>query len=239
MKPLLLALSALLISSGCASRQQLAEIGREPALSPVGSGIDPGVSAVSLEDYPKAPASPVKRFSLWDDRQSRLFTDPRALRTGDILTVKIRISDRAKLQNESERSRTASRSLEAEAGFDWDFIDLPSGSLEGSIGSGTSTGGEGSIARSENIDLLVAAVVTDVLPNGNLAIRGSQEVRVNAELRVLTIAGIVRPKDIGAENTISYERIAEARISYGGRGRLTEVQQPPYGQQVLDTVLPF
>jgi hypothetical protein len=140
MKPLLVALSALLISSGCASRQQLAEIGREPALSPVGSGIDPGVSAVSLEDYPKAPASPVKRFSLWDDRQSRLFTDPRALRTGDILTVKIRISDRAKLQNESERSRTASRSLEAEAGFDWDFIDLPSGSLEGSIGSGTSTG---------------------------------------------------------------------------------------------------
>jgi len=239
MKPLLLALCALVLLGGCASRQQLAEIGREPALSPVGSGIDPAATAASLEDYPKAPASPVKRFSLWDDRQSRLFTDPRALRTGDILTVKIRIDDRADLQNETERSRTTRRSLEAEAEFDWDFIDLPSGSLEGGIGSGTSTEGEGSTARSENIDLLVAAVVTDVLPNGNLAIRGSQEVRVNAELRVLTIAGIVRPKDIGAENTISYERIAEARISYGGRGRLTEVQQPPYGQQVLDTVLPF
>ena len=235
----LLALAAALLLSACASRQQLSEIGREPELSPVGSGIDAGAATASLVDYPKAPAAPVKRFSLWDDRQSRLFTDPRALRTGDILTVQIRISDRAKLQNESERSRTTSRSLEAGAEFDWEFIELPSGSLEGEIGSGTSTQGEGSTARSETIDLLVAAVVTEVLPNGNLSIRGSQEVRVNAELRVLTLAGIVRPKDIGAENTISYERIAEARISYGGRGRLTEVQQPPYGQQVLDTVLPF
>ena len=98
---------------------------------------------------------------------------------------------------------------------------------------------DGQTARSENLRLSVAAVVTDVLPNGNLIISGTQEVRVNAELRVLTIAGIVRPNDIGASNTISYERIAEARISYGGRGRLTEVQQPPYGHQILDQVLPF
>ena len=99
--------------------------------------------------------------------------------------------------------------------------------------------GNGATTRSENIDLSIAAVVTDVLPNGNLMISGSQEVRVNAELRILTIAGIVRPSTSARENTISYERIAEARISYGGRGRLTEVQQPPYGQQILDTVLPF
>ncbi|TIV07524.1 MAG: flagellar basal body L-ring protein, partial [Mesorhizobium sp.] len=98
---------------------------------------------------------------------------------------------------------------------------------------------DGEIKRSEDIELNVAAVVTEVLPNGNLMIRGSQEVRVNYELRVLTIAGMVRPSDIGAENTIPYERIAEARISYGGRGRVSEVQQPAYGQQVLDQVLPF
>ncbi|TIV92058.1 MAG: flagellar basal body L-ring protein, partial [Mesorhizobium sp.] len=105
--------------------------------------------------------------------------------------------------------------------------------------SSTETNADGEIKRSEDIELNVAAVVTEVLPNGNLMIRGSQEVRVNYELRVLTIAGMVRPSDIGAENTIPYERIAEARISYGGRGRASEVQQPAYGQQVLDQVLPF
>ena len=103
----------------------------------------------------------------------------------------------------------------------------------------TSSKGAGATVRSEEIRLSVAAVVTDLLPNGNLLISGSQEVRVNAELRVLTISGIVRPSDIGADNVVSYERIAEARISYGGRGRLTEVQQPAYGQQILDNVLPF
>lgn len=235
----LAAIGLAALCAGCGMRQNLAEINRPPALSEMGSGIDPGATSASLEDYPKAPAPPLKRFSLWDDRQSRLFTDPRALNVGDILTVKISISDRARFKNDSERSRTADRSLDLSAEVDWDGLTFPSGSLGGKAGSATTTKGSGATARSEDIDLLVAAVVTRVLPNGNLVIRGSQEVRVNAELRILTIAGIVRPKDIGAENVISYERIAEARISYGGRGRLTEVQQPPYGQQVLDTVLPF
>jgi flagellar L-ring protein precursor FlgH len=110
---------------------------------------------------------------------------------------------------------------------------------DGSVDSATKTNGAGATSRSEDMVLNVAAVVTDVLPNGNLLISGSQEVRVNYELRVLTIAGIVRPQDIGPENTISYERIAEARISYGGRGRLSEVQQPAWGHQVVDQVLPF
>jgi len=85
----------------------------------------------------------------------------------------------------------------------------------------------------------VAAIVNEVLPNGNVVISGSQEVRVNFEVRVLNIAGIVRPRDISPKNTISYDKIAEARVSYGGRGRLMEVQQPAYGQQLYDIVTPF
>ena len=85
----------------------------------------------------------------------------------------------------------------------------------------------------------VAAVVTDVLPNGNLIVSGSQEVRVNYELRVLNIAGIVRPRDISKDNTIAYNKIAEARISYGGRGRIMEVQQPAWGQQLFDRFKPL
>jgi flagellar L-ring protein precursor FlgH len=221
MRKSLVLLAAAAALAGCATDPK--EIGRPPSLSPVGSGIEQG--AVSVYRYPETPATPVKKFSLWDDRQSRLFTDPRALRAGDILTVKIKINDRA-------------RTLGLAADVGWDAWKA-GGSAKGNLDSKTETKADGAIERSESIELNVAAVVTDVLPNGNLMIRGSQEVRVNAELRVLTIAGMVRPSDIGAANTVSYERIAEARISYGGRGRVSEIQQPGYGQQILDQVLPF
>lgn len=228
---ILLAVSAL---TGCGTN--LKEVGKEPSLSPVGSGIENG--STSVYRYPESPSAPVKKFSLWNDRQSRLFTDPRALREGDILTVNIKINDRAKFKNQNDRSRTASRSLGFGADVAWDGAST-SGKGKGTLESGTKTNADGATERSESIILNVAAVVTEVLPNGNLMIKGSQEVRVNAELRVLTIAGIVRPSDIGGENTISYERIAEARIAYGGRGRISEIQQPAYGQQILDQVLPF
>jgi flagellar L-ring protein precursor FlgH len=229
-----LILAATVVLSGCGT--DLREVGREPALSPVGSGIGGGGAAPY--SYPEPPAAPVKKFSLWDDRQSRLFTDPRALREGDILTVNIKLNDKANFKNQNDRSRTAARKLGYDVALGWEAAST-SGKGDAGLSSTTETNADGEIKRSENLELNVAAVVTGVLPNGNLMIRGSQEVRVNYELRVLTIAGMVRPSDIGAENTIPYERIAEARISYGGRGRVSEVQQPAYGQQILDQVLPF
>lgn len=227
-------LAAALALAGCAS--STSEIGVPPALSPVGSGYAP--AALSAHRYPEVPAAPVKRYSLWNDKQSRLFTDARALSVGDILTVKISINDRARFRNESERRRLSGRSIGLGGAFGIGSAG-GSGSADFDLDSTSRSTGSGATTRSEAIDLSVAAVVTDVLQNGNLVISGSQEVRVNAELRILTIAGIVRPSDIGASNTISYDRIAEARVSYGGRGRLTEVQQPAYGQQILDAVLPF
>jgi flagellar L-ring protein precursor FlgH len=220
--------------AGCGAN--LAEIGQNPSLSAVGTGLD--ANPRTTHYYPKAPARPVDRNSLWDDRQSHLFTDARALSVGDVMTVEISINDKAKFSNESERSRQASRDFGISGSYDVNGA-AGAGTGQFQIGSNSTSTGNGQTARSENLKLSVAAVVTDVMPNGNLIISGTQEVRVNAELRVLTIAGIVRPNDIGASNTISYERIAEARISYGGRGRLTEVQQPPYGHQFLDQVLPF
>ena len=234
MKLKLLTLVALAALTGCGT--DFKEIGREPSLSPVGSGLGNGGSGPY--SYPEPPAARPKKFSLWDDRQSRLFTDPRALRAGDILTVNIKLNDKANFKNQNDRSRTAARKLGYDISLGWEKATT-SGKGDAGLSSSTETNADGEIKRSEDLALNVAAVVTDVLPNGNLMIRGSQEVRVNYELRVLTIAGMVRPSDIGAENTISYERIAEARISYGGRGRVSEVQQPAYGQQILDQVLPF
>ena len=225
---------ATLALAGCVT--PVSEINRAPTLSPVGYGV--GMDPKSVYSYPEPPKQQGRRHSLWDDRQSKFFTDARALSAGDILTVEIQINDRARFRNESERSRSAAR----EAGFGADFSWLgwgTGGNATAGFDSDTQSKGKGAVTRSEDIRMSVAAVVTDVLPNGNLVINGSQEVLVNHEMRVLTITGIVRPSDIGAANTVSYERIAEARISYGGRGRITEVQQPGWGHQLVDNVLPF
>ena len=232
MKRLIALAAACSVLSGCMAP----EIGVAPKLSPVGAGI--GAATPYAETYPEAPPPAVKRFSLWDDQQSRLFTDPRALKVGDIMTVVISINDQAKLKNENDTSRTGKRSWGLSGAFDLGGSGS-SGSGNLSANGDSQFNGQGHTTRSEDIKLSVAAVVTRVLPNGNLIIRGQQEVRVNDELRVITIAGIVRPADINGSNTISYERIAEARISYGGRGRISEVRQPSWGQQVADRYAPF
>ncbi|QKV19640.1 flagellar basal body L-ring protein FlgH [Oricola thermophila] len=221
--------------AGCAVHPR--EIGREPAMTPVGSALAPEHMVAKSEYYPARPSG--NRYSTWTDRAAGLFTANRAIHKGDIVTVRIAIDDRAKLDNKSERNRNSSRSLGLGASFATSGGSAGDIAADGSISSETDYEGSGGTARSETIDLSIAAVVIEELANGNLLIQGSQEVRVNAEMRILTISGIVRPSDIAPDNTVDYERIAEARISYGGRGRITEMQQPPYGQQALDLYLPF
>jgi flagellar L-ring protein precursor FlgH len=229
---------SLLLLSGCGS--QLQEIGKEPALTPVGAGLKPLKVAVPAEPVPPSPH--MKGNSLWQDTSADYFRDPRAMKVGDVVTVKISIKDKASLDNTSERKRDNKNEFNLNSGYDLN-LPLLNGKREGTIDSAlqskNATKGEGAITRSESIELLVAAVVTGVLPNGNLVISGTQEVRVNYEVRVLTVEGLVRPRDISTENMVSYEKIAEARISYGGRGRMTEVQQPPWGQQLWDKFWPF
>lgn len=231
------AVLAVLFLAGCQS-QTLKEIGNAPAMSQIGSGLRYSQTP-QMALYPKQPRAMASGYSLWSDSQSALFKDARALNVGDILTVNIQINDKASFNNETDRSRTNKSGMNWSTAADLFGYIPPTTTGELASGSDTSTQGKGSTERSEKLTLLVAAVVTGILENGNLLISGSQEVRVNHEIRILNVAGIVRPQDVDADNTISYERIAEARISYGGRGRLTEVQQPPVGQQVVDLFSPI
>lgn len=233
------AITAVLLLTGCQS-QTIKEIGNAPAMSPIGSGLQ-YTQTQQMLSYPKQPQRMASGYSLWSDNQSALFKDARALNIGDILTIDIKINDKASFDNETERSRTNGTGLTWGLGLSNLFGWTPKAGTTGDLGhnSTTDSQGKGQTKRAENLKLLVAAVVTGILENGNLLISGSQEVRVNHEIRILNVAGIVRPQDVDATNTISYEKIAEARISYGGRGRLTEVQQPPVGQQVVDLFSPF
>lgn len=226
------------VLAACASALQ--DVGREPALTPVGSGLTP--ERLVRLDVPASVQRPQARNTTWRDSGSDFFRDSRAVQGGDVVTVKVQIKDKASLDNTLNRSRDSKAGLNSNLSYAVDLGAVPasgSGKIDGSLGRTTSTDSKGAIARSESIDLLVAAVVSEVMPNGNLVISGTQEVRVNSEVRVLSVAGVIRPRDIAADNTISYDKIAEARVSYGGRGRVSEIQQPGYGHQLLDILSPF
>ena len=188
---------------------------------------------------------PVDHASLWSGGRQSLLGDQRALARGDILTVVIEIDEKAEISNATRRSRNSSETLGIPQLFglpqraDEHLPDGASLAQAVDIGSGSQSSGEGSVKRKEKLTLRVAATIVDVLPNGVLSISGSQELRVNFEMRELLVTGFVRPEDISRQNEITYDKIASARVSYGGRGQITDVQQPRYGQQVLDAVLPF
>ncbi|QJE72628.1 flagellar basal body L-ring protein FlgH [Aerophototrophica crusticola] len=238
-----LAVSALGLSA-CSTAERLAEIGKAPTLAGIENPqTDPNYRPVHMP-MPQAPVMEQQPNSLWRTGARGFFKDQRATRVGDILTVTIQINDRAQMQNSTTRSRDGSDSLGIPTlfGFERNVARATglsdTGSLVSTSGASSSTG-DGQIQRQEQINLRVAALITQVLPNGNLVVQGKQQVRVNHELRELLLSGIIRPEDITNANSISYEKIAEARISYGGKGTVSDVQQPRWGQQVLEVLNPF
>ncbi|MBR0689081.1 flagellar basal body L-ring protein FlgH [Bradyrhizobium manausense] len=231
MKKPILILSFVLLA-GCS--HDPAEVLTGPQVSPVGSGLRSQADPIPVTPRVRTPMS---YRSTWDDGTD-LYRDPRARRTGDVVTVIISMQDKAKLDNKTDRSRDS----QIKFGLDW-LVNVAgwsdTGQTNANLSTNTQIKGNGQIDRAEDIKLSIAAIVTDVLPNGNMMISGSQEFKVNTEMRVLNVGGIVRPRDISRGNTISYEKIAEARVSYGGRGNLSDVQQPGWGHRIYDAVAPF
>lgn len=246
------AVAALLVlGAGC---ERLDHVGKPPPFTPSGELIaDPiplRTERVALANRPPVDPRPLARSqlptqsaSLWRSGPESLFGDRRAQGRGDILTVVIEIDEEAEISNATNRSRQADEDLSVSALFGLESLLLNAADIDianaARIGSQSSSEGDGSVERSEEITLRLAATVTDVLPNGHFVIIGNQEIRVNFELRDLRVQGIIRPEDISRSNEVTYDKIADARISYGGRGQITDVQQPRYGQQVADIILPF
>ena len=235
---------ALVASLGaCSTLDRLASVGEEPRLTAIADPTaQPGYNPVSM---PMPAPDPVayQPNSLFRSNAKGFFKDQRARKVGDILTVKVTISDQAQIANQTSRNRTSTSETGVGGVLGSVFNNVAPADVGADAAVTTSSGlgdsGVGSVNRSETLNTLIAAVVTQVMPNGNLVVEGRQEVRVNFEVRDLLVAGIVRPEDIAADNTIESAKIAEARIAYGGRGQITDVQQPRYGSQILDAILPF
>lgn len=231
--------------TACGAADRLANVGKAPELTAVENPqLKADYKPVSMP-MPAPKVAHQEPNSLWDSNRQAFFKDQRASDVGDILTVMIEIADKAQLDNETERTRQSGEAagLPAFLGVESKLSSVLPEAVDPSnltnFSADSSHNGKGTIDREEKIEVKLAALITQVLPNGNFAIQGSQEVRVNFEKRILTVSGVIRPQDISINNTIDYDQIAEARIAYGGEGQITDVQQPRYGQQVYDILFPF
>ena len=239
MKRLLITLILPLAACGDLNR-----VGRAPEFSPMQNSYEHSAMYSNLP-IETAEEGPTEDSSLWTSQRSSLLGDHRAQRRGDILTVVVEIDDQAQFSDTTARSRAGSENMGMPSLFGIPQRlneTLPDGANAASLVSTSSSSnfsGNGSVNRNEKVTLRLAVTIVEELPNGVLRIEGQQEVRVNNELRQLLISGYVRPDDISRQNEITYDKVAEAQISYGGRGLLTDAQQPRYGQQIVDQLMPF
>lgn len=242
---ILSAVTFSLCLSACGAADRLANVGQPPEMTKIANPhLEKNYEPISMP-MPAPQTEQKQANSLWSSNRKSFFKDQRANNVGDILTVLVNIADEAEMDNETSRSRSSGE----DAGLD-SFLGLEAAlgeilpeavsntNLVGADATSNYTG-TGEIEREEEIDVRLAALITQILPNGNLVIQGRQEVLVNFEKRILQITGVIRPQDVSINNTVNHDQIAEARIVYGGEGHITDMQQPRYGQQVYDIIFPF
>jgi flagellar L-ring protein FlgH len=237
----LVAVTLAVALTGCGALDRMSEVGRDPAMTPTADPTkDPKWRPVSMP-MPAGQPSPNQANALWRSGSRAFFKDQRAAQVGDIVTVLVNMNDAANLKNVTTATRTGSESAGVPNFFGLEAI-LPKAVDPSKLLSASSTNsnvGTGQIQRNEAVTLRLAGIVTQVLPNGNLVVAASQEFMVNAELRELRVTGVIRPQDIASDNTVHHDRMAEARIAYGGKGQLTDLQRARWGQQMMDIIAPF
>ena len=237
------ALLLIALLGGCGSLSRISEIGRPPEMTPTADPMrDPSFAPISMP-APRPDTAPIAEGALWRTGSRAFFRDQRASAVGDIVTILVNIADAADVKDTTNATRNANTSagIPNLLGLETKTRRLGGANPAALIATNSTAAnvGTGETKRNETVVLRLAGVVTQVLASGNLVIAARQEMRVNRELRELRVTGVIRPEDIASDNTIGHDRIAEARISYGGRGQLTDVQSPRYGQELLDVLLPF
>lgn len=247
LKSLMLTVLVLALSA-CASAEQLSRIGKAPDFTPVENPNNHAGAEPVTMPMPTPERADRQANSLWQPGARAFFRDQRAARVGDILTVVVDFKQKAKFENQTDRSMTSSNNLNVA-----NMLGLQ-GNLDRILpeqfnsvtnpnyvdtGNNSTFQGDGQIERKDEISFNVASTITQMLPNGNMVIRGTQEIVLNHEKREVMVSGVIRPEDISGENSVKYDQIAEARILYGGKGTLSDVQYPRYGQEITDILMPF
>lgn len=238
----LLAAGLCLATAGCGALSRLSNLGRPPEMSETADPTKQETWRPVSMPMPAREAAPNEANALWRQGARAFFKDQRAAAVGDVVTIIVSMNDTANMKNVSSADRTSKEAMGIPNMFGMENL-LPKTITDPSklftANSNNNNTGTGQIQRTEAVLLRLAGVVTQVLPNGNLVVVARQEFRVNSELRELQVTGVIRPQDIASNNTVMHDRMAEARISYGGRGQLTEVQTSRWGQQLADILLPF
>ena len=245
MLPVLLPVLLPAILGGCGALTKLSEIGRPPSMTPSSDPTKEAGYRPLTMPMPTPQAVHPEANALWRAGSRAFFKDQRAASVGDIVTVLVNITDTADLIDNTNAQRVGSETMGLPNLFGLEAAlprmlskAISPASLVSASSANTNTG-TSELKRNETVTLRLAGVITQVLPNGNLVVAARQEMRVNSELRELQVSGVIRSQDIASDNTVQHDRMAEARISYGGRGQITDVQTPRWGQQVLDVLLPF
>jgi flagellar L-ring protein precursor FlgH len=227
--------------AGCGTFDRLSRVGRDPTMTPTEDPTkDPKWRPITMP-MPATRPSPNEANALWRSGSRAFFKDQRAAQVGDIVTVLVNMNDAANLKNVTSAARTSTESggIPNFFGLETMVPKAVNPSTLISASSSNNNTGTGQIQRTEAVTLRLAGIVTQVLPNGNLVIAASQEFMVNSELRELRVTGVIRPQDIASDNTVLHDRMAEARIAYGGKGQLTDLQRARWGQEMMDILMPF
>lgn len=228
MKNFILLLFSTLLLTSCATKDQSPIVIQEP-----------------LEEIYDSKEIQRESGSLWNANNGSMFTDRKAQRVGDIVTVLISETASASKEASTSTSRGSNMSASIPNFFGLENDDIWNGynpvDLSNLVNAEFSNGfdGSGTTSRTEDLSASLTTQVVGLYPNGQLKIRGGKEVMVNNEVQIIYLTGIIRPVDITAANTVSSTKILNARISYTGKGAISDKQSPGWMMRALDNVWPF